>query len=281
MNSPDLPEINYKSFSATRDSIQLYAQLLSKIKSKFLPHQKNWEEFSLNTSANGFTTGALPVATLKGIEALEIKINLFEHMLKLSFGKNSDEINLHQYNITSFTGLLTDKLAGYGIKNINPEKNFYTEDKLVYNDNDAIKLFEMFRYIYFMLLDLRGKTLLETGNVNFWPHHFDTALLVFSGRLINGRNKLNRDDSREQMNFGFSSGDATIGQPYFYITSYPLNKKLLDYDIPVYAFRQKENWNGIVITYSEMLKMQNPANSLINFMLNMLNANFKKIDGNI
>ena len=51
-----LPQIDYNTFAKTRDTIQLYAQLISAIKGKLVPHQKNWEEYSLKVYSKGFTS---------------------------------------------------------------------------------------------------------------------------------------------------------------------------------------------------------------------------------
>ena len=62
-----LPNIEYNSFKQSRDTIQIYAQLISAIKGKFVPHQKNWEEYSLKVYAKGFTSTSIPIQTSNGI----------------------------------------------------------------------------------------------------------------------------------------------------------------------------------------------------------------------
>ncbi|HET54483.1 MAG TPA: hypothetical protein ENN33_04630 [Ignavibacteria bacterium] len=120
-----LPKIDYKEFSKTRNTIQLYAQLLSALKGKLVPHQKNWEEFSLKTYAKGFTTGPIPVETENGLEALDLNLNLIENKLKLFFRNKRDEIDLHQSNIKSFTDKVVEKINNYGITEFEPEEKFF------------------------------------------------------------------------------------------------------------------------------------------------------------
>jgi hypothetical protein len=270
-----LPKINYMKFSQIRDTIQLYAQLLSKLKSNTIPPQKNWEEHSLKAYAKGFTTGPMPVETADGIEALDININLVENNLKLIFGTNRDTIDLHQNNIASFTQIFSEKLFNYGITNFKPEGNFYLKENLIYDKEEAKKLWDLLRQFYFILLKFRGSTLYETSNVNLWPHHFDLALLFFSGKLIEGQDRQDWDRSREQMNFGLSTGDKGIERPYFYITAYPFDNKLFDFKLPDYAHWHKEDWNGVVIHYDDMIRTKGFGYSLTEFMLNFLNTNFR------
>ena len=269
-----LPNIDYKEFSKTRNTIQLYAQLLSAVKGKYYPHQKNWEEFSLKTYAKGFTTGPIPVETENGFEALDLNLNLVEHKLKLFFGSSRDEIDLKQNNIKSFTTEFLEKIRSYGITDFEPEEKFFSEENLTYDKSEVKKLWDVFRQIYFLLLKLRGSTLFETSNINFWVHHFDMALLVFSGKLIEGQDPQNWDYSREQMNFGFSSGDNGVGQPYFYITAYPFDENIFEIELPVFARWQNEGWKGVVVEYDQLHNYSGTENDLISLMKNLLELNF-------
>jgi len=245
----------------------LYAQLISAIKGKLVPHQKNWEEFSLKIYAKGFTTTPIPIQTENGVETLDLNINLVEYKLKIFYKNNRDEINLEQTSIAEFTQKLIDILNSYGIRIEKPEAKFFAEDKLTYDKNEISKLWKLFRQVYFLFLKLRGSTLKETSNINFWPHHFDLALLLFSGKLIDGQDTSNWDYSREQMNFGLSSGDAGIPHPYFYVTAYPFDEAPLEIKLPEFAEWHTEGWNGLVINLSKLENNKNLFNSLLNYSL--------------
>jgi hypothetical protein len=56
----------------------------------------------------------------------------------------------------------------------------------------------------------------------------------------------------EQMNFGFSTGDEAIPEPYFYITSYPFPDYVLGLELSHNAYWHKESWKGAVLKYSEI-----------------------------
>lgn len=269
-----LPKIDYKEFSKTRNTIQLYAQLISAIKGKYVPHQKNWEEFSLKTYAKGFTTGPIPIEANNGIEVLDINLNFFEHKLKLFFGDKRDEIDLYQNNIADFTEELSNKLSSYGINDFQAEKKFLAKAELIYDENEARKLWSTFRQIHFLLLKFRGSKLIETSNINFWAHHSDMALLVFSGKIIKGKDPQDWDNSREQMNFGFSSGDEGVGKPYFYITAYPFDEKLFETDLPGFARWQKVGWKGVVVESNKLNRVQNSSDKLLGLFEGLLKTNF-------
>lgn len=269
-----LPKIDYNNFAPTRDAVQKYAQLLSAIKGKLVPHQKNWEEYCLKVYAKGFTTTSIPIQTNSGIEALDFNLNLIEHKLKIFYKNNRDEISLEQATIADFTNKFLEVLSSFGIKTEKLDHTFFTEEKLIYKKDEIEKLWNLFRQTYFIFLELRGSTLFETSNINFWPHHFDLAMLMFSGKLIDGQDLTNWDYSREQMNFGLSSGDGGIPQPYFYVTAYPFNKKLMDIDLPEFAEWNTDGWNGLVIKLDKLVNQKDNKSELLKLFARMLSKNY-------
>ena len=270
-----LPKIEYNKFSKTRDSIQLIAQLVSAIKGKLIPHQKNWEEFSLKVYSEGFTSSAIPIQTQSGIEALDLNINLIEHKLKISFKNFGHEISFEQSTIALFTSKFVEKLNSYGIETAKQDDKFYLNENLTYDKFESEKLWNLFRQVYFLFLKFRGTTLFEASNINFWPHHFDLALLLFSGKLIDGQEPSNWDYSREQMNFGLSSGDSRIPQPYFYVTAYPFDEKLLKMELPKYAEWHTQGWQGLVIKINQLENLSEIIQKLNLLFTKLLNANYK------
>jgi len=269
-----LPQIEYNSFSKTRDTVQIFAQLISTIKGKLVPHQKNWEEYSLKVYAKGFTTTSIPIQTDNGIEALDLNINLIEHKLKIFFKDYRDEISLETKTISEFTQKLIEILSSYEIEIEKPDNKYFAEDGLIYEKVEVEKLWNLFRQVYFLLLKLRGSTLKEASNINYWPHHFDLAILMFSGKLIDDQEPSNWDYSREQMNFGLSSGDTGIPQPYFYVTAYPFDNRLLKIKLPDYAEWHTEGWNGLVVKLEKLKNQKEFVPSLLALFTELLDRNF-------
>ena len=200
---------------------------------------------------------------------------MIEHKLKIFFKDNRDEISLETKTIAEFTQNLLDILYSYEIQIAKPEDKFFAKDELTYDRNEITKLWNLFRQVYFLLLKLRGSTLNETSNINFWPHHFDLALLLFSGKLIDGQDTNNWDYSREQMNFGLSSGDGGITEPYFYVTAYPFDEALLEIKLPEFAEWHTEGWNGLVVKLDRLVNQKEIILSLFILFTELLDKNFE------
>ncbi len=258
-------ELDLYNWKQTLNKIQGCAQLLSDIKSKFTPHQKNWEEYSLKIYAKGLTTTAIPVPAKGKLEALDLNLNFVEHKLKIFLGKERLSIDMDKYTINSFANELTKILNDCGVEYKLPEGKFESDDNSSYDRLYIEKFWNSIKQFYFILLNFKGELLEETSKINFWPHHMDLALLVFSGRLIPGQDPNNWDYSREQMNFGFSPGDSGITEPYFYITAYPFPEDVLSKKILNGTHWNEEGWKGAIMNYSNLLNDESPGKSLLNF----------------
>jgi len=273
MNEYKFTKLDLSEWKDTRNTIQSYARLLSDIKGNFTPHQKNWEEFSLKIYAKGLTTTTIPVIINGQIETLDLNLNLIEHSLKIFCGNSRLSVSLENQSALSFSKKTVAILNELGVDYSFDEKEYSNDNSGSYSGENAGGYWNVLKQIYFTLLQFKGGIIEETSNINFWPDHFDLGMLWFSGRLIDGQDPSNWDYSREQMNFGFSTGDDGIAEPYFYITAYQFNDELLKSELPINAYWHTEGWNGAVLKYSELVGKENPNGILLNFFNSVLSIN--------
>ena len=52
------------------------------------------------------------------------------------------------------------------------------------------------------------------------------------GTKVAGQSLENEEHADKQMNFGFTLGDDTIHEPYFYVTAYPLPDEFAELPLP-------------------------------------------------
>lgn len=277
MNNFLFPAFYSTEFKKTKDQLQSYSRLLSDIKSKYTPHQKNWEEFSLKIYAKGLTTTPIPVVVNEKIETLDLNLNLIEHQLKIFCGSSRLSIPLFFQSFKSFSVELVTLLNELGIEYNIDIKKFDQVSFSEYDKQTAATYWDTLKQIYFIMQEFKGSLMEETSNINFWPHHFDLSMLWFSGRLIPEQDPLDWDYSREQMNFGFSAGNEKINVPYFYITSYLFNEELLSEKLPHNAYWHTEGWKGAILKYSELVDSKNPKAVLLEVFNEVLSLNKKLI----
>ncbi len=245
------PELKYEEIKETRNSIQAFAKLLSAIGGQLIPHDKNWEEFSLKVYSRGLTTLPIPLVNGEIDKTFELKIDLVDHQLQVYGEEGIASVLLASEEVKDFASNINKLIKN---QNIFINKEIFSEirEVKVYNKEIADKLFQVLKAVDLILKEFKGSTFAETSSVQFWPHHFDLAMLWFSGKVIPEQDLNNWDNSREQMNFGFSTGDGGISEPYFYVTSYPFPEEVFETELSNNAYWHKEGWKGAVLKYSEI-----------------------------
>jgi hypothetical protein len=116
-----------------------------------------------------------------------------------------------------------------------------------------------------LLKQFRAELREETSAVQFWSHHFDLAMMWFSGRLVPGKDPADAEHADEQMNFGFSPGDGGIPEPYFYVTAYPTPDGFVNSPLPPGAAWHSDGWKGAVLRYKTLVESTDPDARLLNF----------------
>jgi len=240
-----------KNFQNAKNIIQSYAQVISDVKGTFSVHQKNWEEYSLKVYAKGLTTTPIPIKRENYYDALDLNINMVEHKLKIFCAGERHSIELVGQTQIEFAKELETILRDLKIDYKISDDKFSSSKLDEYLNESVEEIWAIIREVYFTMMTFKGDKLEETSNINFWPHHFDLAMLMFNGKLISGQEPDNWDYSREQMNYGFSFGDEAITNPYFYITQYPFNDKILEFKLTNDAYWHKTGWKGAVLDIKE------------------------------
>lgn len=86
----------------------------------------------------------------------------------------------------------------------------------------------------------------RASSVRCWPHHFDVASLI----------SLDEGGDAEQarsIGVGFSPGDGSYGQPYFYVTPWPYPSAEALPALSAGARWHTEGWTGAVLTAEEVI----------------------------
>lgn len=232
----------------TRDTLSRYAQLLRTIRRENTPPQKHWWHVSLRLSTTGFTTS--PIRDEQGL-IYELVLDLTRHEARvITSTGHFRTITLHGQSSKAFRSEVFTAFAGLGIK-AHCDRELFDDDSPGAYDKTAVSLFwQNLIEIDSVLKEFRNSFIEETSPVQFWPHHFDLATVWFSGRKVPGQNPDNPEYANEQMNFGFSTGDAGIPEPYFYATAYPVPAGWTNSALPDGAYWHAEGWTGAVLPYS-------------------------------
>ncbi|XGV99325.1 MAG: hypothetical protein ACAF41_10370 [Leptolyngbya sp. BL-A-14] len=84
----------------------------------------------------------------------------------------------------------------------------------------------------------------DTSAIRIWPHHFDMATLI----MLPGT----KDGSPLTVGVGFSPGDASYDEPYWYVSPYPYPATERLPALDGHGFWHTQHWVGAVLTASQL-----------------------------
>jgi hypothetical protein len=225
------------------------------------PRQKHWAHASLRVNATGLTTTPIP----NDGELFELSLDLATHRLVIAAsGGARVEIPLRGQPLSRFWKELWLALRALGVDAV-VEKPPYPDAPPVYDAASVENYWRTLSRVDSLLKQFQGELRGETSPVQFWSHHFDLAVLWFSGRLVPGQDPADEENADEQMNFGFSPGDEGIREPYFYITAYPLPEGLIGSPLPDGASWHAHGFKGAVMLYKTLAASPKPDALLLDF----------------
>lgn len=259
------PSIPFEQWQPSYDTLHLWARALSAVRRTLTPRASHWYHISLRVTANGLSTTPIPWQD----RSFELALDLASHRLLVMTDDGEQwQRPLRGEPSSVFWNRLLSILADLDIHPGVPAqltKPLLDDAPRVYNPAHIEPYWRALSQVDLLLKQFQAELRAETSQVQFWAHHFDLAMMWFSGRRVPGVDPANEEQADEQMNFGFSPGDAGIPQPYFYVTGYPLPEGWLDSPLPPPAQWHREGWNGAVLLYQELIQAPDPAVTLLEF----------------
>jgi hypothetical protein len=263
MSENQFPPLPLAAWQPTLKIVQVYAQLLGKVRRALTPRQKHWSHVSLRLNATGLTTTPIPA----GVMAFEMGLDFTAH--KLVVTTSQGEQWRKPLTGQSPATFCEDALAALDRMGIQPEidRKLFSDANPGSYDREAVERYwQALVQIDAILKQFKGELREETSPVQLWPHHIDLAVLWFSGRLVPGADPANEDYADEQMNFGFSPGDEAIPDPYFYTTAYPLPEGLTGTPLPDGAYWHTQGFTGAVLKYEILVTAGEPKERLLQYL---------------
>lgn len=260
-NFPPLPLDEWR---ATRDTLAEYARFVRRIRQHNTPHQRHWWHVSLRPTATGLTT--TPIRAEDGT-IYELAFDLTRHLLMINTGVGEMRgVPLQGQSVKQFKEQTLSALAELGISPAYDHAEFRDDAPGVYDQAAVASFWRALGEIHAILREFRYGFHEETSPVQFWPHHFDLAVVWFSGRKVPDRDPNDPEYASEQMNFGFSTGDDGIPEPYFYATAYPAPEGWMGSDLPQGATWYRDGWSGAVLPYARLVEAAGGRQLLLDFL---------------
>ncbi|MDH3310050.1 MAG: DUF5996 family protein [Gammaproteobacteria bacterium] len=248
---------------ATRDTLHRYTRVLGAVRAALTPKQKHWWHISLRVAPDGLTTTEIPA----GKSRFTLRLDLTAHRLVIQTGHTQPaHIPLGGQSSAKLSAQIMTVLEHLGIKP-DIDKAKVGDATPAHYDRVAVERFwRALQRIDATVNRFHEKLGANTSPVQLWPHHFDLAMNWFSGRKVPGADPADEEAFEEQMNFGFSTGDDSIPDPYFYITAYPLPAELVKTLLPPDASWHTQGWTGAILPYASLTTAERPEEKLLGFL---------------
>ncbi len=269
------PELNPQSIVGTRGTLHSYSLVLGNYLTAYRPKRKHWWHISLRPSLEGMTTGPVRGPGQFGPADFQLELNPGCSLVcaRTSNGAELDE-QLHGQPASELANNINDFLTTNGLDPASiPESVPGADNPTADCSTDiAATLAIAWNSISAAMEEFRAGIPEETSPVQLWPHHFDLAMMWLPGEKIPGKDPVDEENADKQMSFGFTFGDTTIAEPYFYITAYSLPEAFPTLKSPTDTIWHTEGFSGAVLPYRSLVQSADPNGYLLDLWNNLLSA---------
>jgi Family of unknown function (DUF5996) len=275
---PELPTAAWRETYAT---LQLWTQIVGKIRLVRTPWLNHSWHVALYVTARGLTTSPIP----NGIRTFQIDVDFIDHALRISTSDGATrEFALAGQSVASFYAAIMAALADLGIHieidempNELPEPIRFSQDtQHASYDSDAVRrFFQILVNADRVFKQFRTGFLGKASPVHFFWGSFDLAVTRFSGRRAprhpGGVPHLSDDVaceaySHEVSSAGFWPGSGAIDYPAFYSYAYPEPPGFRTTPVRPDAAFFSETLGEFILPYDAIRTAAQPDQALLEFL---------------
>lgn len=270
------PELRIADWRDTYATLQLYTQIVGKVRMALTPKTNEWWNVTLYATPRGLTTGTMPYAE----RTLSIDFDFLDHQVViLDSGGAVRKLPLTSgVSVCDFHEALFDELAAIDVRvriGGNPQecpvKTPFAADRQ-HASYDAIAVgqwWEAMRRIEPVFQRFRARFRGKCSPVHFFWGAFDLAVSRFNGRRAPLRkNKVDRDAYDEEViSLGFWPGDPWTGESeaMFYSYTVPEPPGLPARPVRPAAAFFSDKFKEFVLPYDEVRRSPDPAAAILEF----------------
>jgi Family of unknown function (DUF5996) len=275
------PAIPFQEWKETLFTVQLWTQIVGKIRLKKMPWTNHSWHVTLSVSPVGLTTGSIPYE--RGIFQIDFDFQQHQLILTSSTGQK-DQIGLYPRTVADFYKELFDKLHMMGIpayiyavpNEVEPAIPFKDDVVHRFYEAEKINLFwQALVRIYTVFTRFRAQFIGKCSPIHFYWGSFDLALSRFSGKRAPRHpggapniplSVMQESYSHEVSSCGFWPGGEQYPAPVFYSYIYPTPVSFGDQKVaPEEAFYSKE-LGEFLLPYDVVRLSEKPEETLFQFL---------------
>lgn len=244
MNDATWPALPLEAWRPTKETLHRYCQMVGKVRLALAPSRNHWWHVTLYVTADGLTTGLMPVGDGR---TAELRLDVHEHIVRIVDSTGARRaFTLHdRLPCADFHDQLVGALQALGIQ-ADVDMRPYDLDGPAFHldrDNDsydaaAVSRFaQVLRSSAVVLEEFAGRFNGKQSPVHLFWHSFDLAHARFSGRrapIREGAGHVEAEAySHETIAFGFWAGDDDVPYPAYYSYTAPAPADLTEHPLAV------------------------------------------------
>jgi hypothetical protein len=279
--NPLWPELNYDAWRDTRDTLQLWTQIVGKIRMKQTPWLNHSWHVALYVTARGLSTSPIP----HGSRSFDIQFDFLEHVLEITVSDGGQRrLALRPQSVAEFYSAVMTALAELGVAVAINEKpceiagaTAFSQDRLhaAYDAEYAWRFWQVLLQTDRVLKRFRTGFLGKSSPVHFFWGSFDLAVTRFSGRgapPFPGKapgvaaEVMREAYSHEVSSAGFWPGGNGTDYPAFYSYAYPAPAGFKEFAVHPAAAFFSEALGEFLLPYDAVRTAADPEAALMVFL---------------
>jgi hypothetical protein len=274
------PELAYSGWRDTVASLQLWTQIVGKIRLSLTPWVNHSWQVPLYVTARGLGTSAIPI----GSEILEIEFDFIAQQLLVRTSAGDEQsFALEPQTVAAFYSRVVDLLRSVGVTvAINelpselPNPIRFSQDELhkAYDRSAAHRFWRALVQIDRVFKLFRSGFLGKVSPVHFFWGSFDLAVTRFSGRSAPPHpggvpglpDAVTREAySHEVSSAGFWPGNDTFPQAAFYSYAYPQPAGFAERSVTA-GTEYNRTLGEFILPYDTVRNAADPEHTLLDFL---------------
>jgi len=279
MSADVWPPLPLADWTGTRDTLQLWTQIVGKIRMVSTPILNHWWNVPLYVSARGLTTSLIP----RGERAFQIDFDLIEHQLHLSVSDGSAaSMVLEPRTVADFYDELMAHLDDLGLSTSIWTMPVEIPDAIAFDVDAQHSTYDAAQAHRFWLalvqMDrifgvFRSRFVGKVSPVHLFWGGLDLAVTRFSGRTAPlhpggapncGPQVMHEAYSHEVSSAGYWPGPD--GEGIFYSYAYPIPDGFAQVDVDVPGARYDEALGEFILPYEAVRAAEDPDGLLLSFL---------------
>jgi hypothetical protein len=241
------------NWEPTRKTLHLYSKVVGAVPRAHAEFHPKWWHISLKVQPDGLATDNM---SLPGGGIFSLKMDLRQHkvLLLTSHGEFREFSMTEGLSASAFGDKVLGAVADLDLQGEYAREKFEDDEAREYDPALAENYFTAVVNADRIFRHHRAGLSGEKGPVQLWPHGFDLAFEWFGTRMVEYEEGGKVERYPSQLNLGFSPGEPSHPEPYFYSNPWPFETDhLVSKALPSGARWFTESWQGSVLEYSALV----------------------------